>query len=124
MRILLADDQPDVRSALRLLLEQETGWRVVSEVSASKNVLSSIQKTHPDLILLDWELPGMPGSELVQRLREYSPRTQIVALSSHSEARQASLEAGVDAFVSKGGPPEAVMDALRTLLCHDNGKKV
>jgi DNA-binding NarL/FixJ family response regulator len=60
----------------------------------------------------------------VKRLREHSPQAQIVALSSHSEARRASLEAGVDAFISKGGPPEAVMDALRTLLYHGNIKKV
>jgi DNA-binding NarL/FixJ family response regulator len=116
MRILLADDQPDVRSALRLLLEQEDGWHVVSDVSAFADLLTCVRRTNPSLILLDWELPGTPGSELVKRVREHYPQTQIVALSSHIEARQASLEAGVDAFISKGCPPEAVLTALRSLF--------
>jgi DNA-binding NarL/FixJ family response regulator len=123
MRILLADDQPDVRAALCLLLEQESGWRVVSEVSASENVLAFVEKTHPDLILLDWELSGMRGPEIVKTLRRLAPQTQIVALSSHSEARHASLDAGADAFISKGSPPETVLTALRTLMTEKASNK-
>ena len=65
MRVLLADDQPQVRSALRLLLEEEPGLSVVDEVVSAGELLSRVEVTCPDLILLDWELPGLrPGETL------------------------------------------------------------
>ena len=113
MRILLADDQPNVRSALRLLLEQEAGISVTAEVSDSKELLGSLEKDCPDLVLLDWELPGGTGAELVAALRSQCPELVIIAMSSRPEARQAALKVGADSFVSKGSLPQEVIAAIR-----------
>ena len=64
MRIFLADDQAKARSALRLLLEQEPGLSVVGEATETEDLLAQVQRTQPDLVLLDWELPGLWATDL------------------------------------------------------------
>ena len=113
MRILLADDQPNVRSALRLLLEQEAGLTVVAEAENSKELISRLEADCPDLVLLDWELPGGKGAQLIPALRAKCSELVIIALSSRPEARRPALNAGADSFVSKGSPPQEVIAAVK-----------
>lgn len=112
MRILIADDQTNVRSALRLLLEQASNIEVVGEVADATSLLLLLETRRPDLLLLDWELPGLPADHLLRLLRFEQPHLQVLALSSRPEAQQEADSAGVDGFVSKGDPPEAVLTAL------------
>lgn len=120
MRVLVADDLFAVRSALALLLEQEIDLQVAGQVSDSAGLLQAVDKDPPDVILLDWELPGMPASDLVQRLRVSHPQMCIVALSSRPESEIAAMLAGVDAFIDKFTPPEAVLEALESLPPQDS----
>ena len=113
MRILIADDQADVRSALGLLMMQEADLEVVAEATDAVGVLLAAEKQPLNLILLDWELPGMPSASLVRILRNQWPQLHLIALSSLPEARSAAINAGVDAFVDKGDPPGALLTALR-----------
>jgi DNA-binding NarL/FixJ family response regulator len=152
MRVFLADDQAKVRAALRLLLEQEPGLSVVGEVTEAKDLLVQVQVTQPDVVLLDWELPGLRATEpwiapsaspwakgpgqvprhdsgdvpslpkeqisrqrLLSALHSLGCPLKIIALSGHLEAREEALGAGVDAFVSKGDPPERLLTTLRTV---------
>ena len=112
MRVLLADDQPQVRSALRLLLEEEPGLSVVDEVVSAGELLSRVEVTCPDLILLDWELPGLRPGEMLPALNALDFGPVVVALSGRPEARRAALAAGADVFVSKGDPPEQLQTAI------------
>jgi DNA-binding NarL/FixJ family response regulator len=114
MRILLADDQPDVRSAMRLLLEQESAIDVVGETGKAQDLLSQAEIAQPDLVLLDWELPGSLAADLLDALRARCVQVKVVALSGRPEARQEALAAGIDAFVSKGDPPEYLLTAVHT----------
>jgi DNA-binding NarL/FixJ family response regulator len=111
MRILLADDQAKVRSALRLLLEQEEDIEVLGEAVDATGLLDWVKVASPDLLLLDWELPGL-GPGLLAALRELCPSLDVIALSGRPESRQAALSAGADAFVSKGDPPEKLLAAI------------
>jgi DNA-binding NarL/FixJ family response regulator len=114
MRVLLADDQTKVRSALRLLLEQEPGLSVVGEAAEAEDLLAQVEVTQPDLVLLDWELPGLRTDDRLSALRALCPQLKVIALSGQPEARRAALSAGADAFVSKGEPPERLLAALAT----------
>jgi DNA-binding NarL/FixJ family response regulator len=114
MHVLLADDQAEVRSALRFLLEQESGMRVVGEAAEAQAVLAQDTAIEPDLVLLDWELPGTQATDLLFALRSRCGRTIVIALSGRPEARREALDAGVDAFVSKGDPPEYLLAILYT----------
>jgi DNA-binding NarL/FixJ family response regulator len=119
-RVLLADDEPSLRSALRLLLEQEPELTVVGEASESRCAQDQTAVLQPDLLLLDWELPGGVGMALVARLRAMVPMMRIIVLSSRPEVRPAALAAGADAFVSKGDPPDSLLAAIQAVLsmCH------
>lgn len=116
MNILLADDNPKVRSALRLLLEQEPFWAVVTEAADAQGLLGHLAGNGAKVVLLDWELPGGHENEFLSQLRSRFPGLKVIALSSKFEARQAALAAGVDAFVSKAEPPEKIINALRFLV--------
>jgi DNA-binding NarL/FixJ family response regulator len=112
MRILLADDQPVVRYALRVLLERQPGVLVVGEAGDVTGLLAAAQSVNPHLILLDWELPGMRAARVLTDLRKVRPELLVIALSGRPEARQAAMDHGVNAFVSKADPPERLLAAI------------
>jgi len=118
VRVLVADDQPEVRSALRLLLEQQPDMIVVGDVADAQQLLERAGSLRPDLVLLDWELPGNADASLPASLRNRCGR--VIALSGRPEAESAALRAGADGFVSKGDPPERLLSVLRG---HEQGEE-
>ena len=112
LQVLLADDETQVRAALRLLLEQEAGLTVKGEAATVEELLSQTEMSPPDLILLDWELSRLTEVDVVAALRMRGGRVHVIALSGRPEARRAALSAGADAFVSKSDPAELLLAAL------------
>ena len=117
MRILIADDDWAVRSALRFLFDQEAELCVVAEAEDASGLLRLAASVQPDVVLLDWELP-CAGDSVLPRLRAACPCARVVALSGRLQSGQSPLSAGADAFVSKSDPPEQV---LATVLRAGNG---
>ncbi len=111
--MLLADDQPEVRRALTILLEQQPGLTVVGEAVDAHDLLIQMEPTCPDMLLLDWELPGMAAPQLLSALRATCPGLSVIALSGRPGARRAALAAGADAFVSKADPPDRLLAAIQ-----------
>lgn len=120
MRVVLADDQPKVRSAMHLLLKHALDVSVVSEAGESNALLEQIRTVHPDLVLLDWELPGLSAIGSLSALREDCPKLLVIVLSGRPEVCEKALAAGANAFVSKIDPPETLLAALRNV---DSRKK-
>jgi DNA-binding NarL/FixJ family response regulator len=112
MRIIIADDQANVRSALALLLEQEAELTVVAEAADAVGLLQAIHRCQPDLLLLDWELPGLAAEHLLNLLHYDQPDLAVIALSGRPEAAAAAQAAGADAFISKSALPEQVLTAV------------
>ncbi len=112
MRILLADGQPKVRFALRVLLERQPRLEIVGEAADAEDLLAQAASCCPDLVLLGWELPCPAGIDLLPSLRTGCPDLSVIALSGRPEARRAALDAGVNAFVSKADPPEHLLSAI------------
>jgi DNA-binding NarL/FixJ family response regulator len=112
MEILLADDNPEVRSALRLLLEQEPLPFSVMENSDMQGLFASLKESYPVAVLLDWELPGFQGKEDLDIIHSICPGMKVIAMSSRYEARHEALKAGVDTFISKVEPAEKILAAL------------
>ncbi len=119
MRVLLADDEARVRSALKLLLEQQPDWVVIGEADGSAGLLAAVRAMQPDAILIDWELPGISANTLIPALRALVPELIIIALSGRPESRRAALQAGADCFICKVEPPDR---ALAILVRVGNGK--
>ena len=112
MQVIIADDQPEVRSALKLILEEKPGVVVANEAGTSCDLLKQIKANCPELVLLDWELPGTNPAELISILRTQCPHLLVVALSSRPQMRKIALEAGAHDFVCKSDPPELLFAAL------------
>jgi DNA-binding NarL/FixJ family response regulator len=112
VRVLIADGQSKVRFALRVLLERQPGFEVVGEAVYAQDLLTQVEASQPELVLLDWELSGLAQAGSLSALREACPGSHVIALSGRPEARQAALDAGADAFVSKIDPPERLLAAI------------
>ncbi len=93
-------------------MEQESELSVVGEAVEVKDLLAQVRETQPDLVLLDWELPGLRGADLLLALHTLCP-LKIVVFSRRKEARQQALRAGADAFVSRREPQEWLLATLR-----------
>jgi DNA-binding NarL/FixJ family response regulator len=115
MRVLVADAHQEVRWALRAVIQEEPGLTLVGEVSDAEQLLSEVRAQRPELILLDWELPGQHGEELLTTLCAHNCGFQVVVLSARPEARQAALAAGANAFVSKADTPQQLLGTVRKL---------
>jgi DNA-binding NarL/FixJ family response regulator len=113
MHVLLADRQPKVRFALRVLLERQPGVVVVGEAVNVEELITQTRSKRPDLVILDWDLPGLPKSDSLSLLRKICPSLSVIALSGHSEARRGALIAGADAFASKVDPPERLLATIQ-----------
>jgi two-component system response regulator EvgA len=81
LRVLIVDDHSSFRTAARRLLEGE-GYEVVGEADDAASALALVQEAHPELVLLDVQLPDLDGFELTDRLVALDPRLQIVLISS------------------------------------------
>jgi len=112
MRVLLADSQPGICSALRLLLEQVDDTAIVGEANKADDLLVQLEAAQPDVLLLDWELPDLHPGEALPAMRSCCPGLFVVALSCRPERRREALAAGADAFVSKGDAPEVLLAAV------------
>ena len=121
MQVLLADDQAKVRSAIRLLLEQDERIEVVGEAVDATGLVDWLNVLCPDLVLLDWELPGAVAEDLLLQIQGNCAHAKVIAMSGLPEARQAALNKGADGFVSKGDPPERLLEAIATCVDDDRG---
>lgn len=119
LRVLIADDQTALRSAIRFVLEQEAHTVVVAEAQDAASLLAKAQAAQPNLILLDWELSGLASDQARRQtlaaLHASSQPVHIIVLSGRSDAARPALAAGADYFVSKGGPPEVLLGVLHRI---------
>ncbi len=115
MRVLLADDQAEVRSALRLIVEQLVGYEVVGEAADAPALLAACKELRPEIVLLDWELPGA-SPEALAELRRMLPGAPVVALSARPHMDAEARAGGADAFVCKGDPPRKLIETLDGIL--------
>ncbi|MBI5870263.1 MAG: response regulator transcription factor [Actinobacteria bacterium] len=118
MQVVLADKSATIRSALRLLVEMETRLRVTGEADSGDRLLDVIEATHPDLIVVDWELPGIErflGGDsrvAVTGSRATGVTTQVIVLGNDPQTREEALSSGADYFFSKGDSPERLLEAI------------
>jgi DNA-binding NarL/FixJ family response regulator len=116
MRILIADDHPVVRSGLRRLLAPRDETEII-EVATGTEVLGRFRQDQPDLVVLDINLPGIGGLELLRRLTADDPGVRVLVFSMHGEPIYAvqALRAGALGYVTKTAPPEEIQEAVRVV---------
>lgn len=115
--VLIIDDHPLARIAVRMLLEKD-GHKVVAEVDNGLDALRRVRELSPEMITVDLDIPGLGGIELIERLRTGSYQGGILVLTARDDEHylQRCVNAGADGFVGKKNNLEELTDATRAVL--------
>jgi two-component system response regulator NreC len=114
-RVVIADDHAVVRSGLRLVLDAEPGIEVVAEAGDVESAMRAVRGYHPDVLVLDLNMPGEPSLEAIPRMVAEAPDTAIVVLTMQQDpafAREA-LRAGARGYVLKEAADAELVQAVR-----------
>jgi DNA-binding NarL/FixJ family response regulator len=113
--VLIVDDQPPFRAAARSLVSVLRGWQVVGEVDTGEQAVSTALVEHPDVVLMDINLPGINGIEATRRILADAPDTRVVLLSTYraDDLPQDAGTCGAVAYVRKEDlSPRVLREAL------------
>jgi len=117
IRVLIVDDHPVFRYGLRSLLAQDSCIEVVGEAENAAEALSLLERTRPEIVLLDIRMPGANGIHLSQRIRSIHPETKIIILTAFEDEDYLleALGAGVHGYLLKNNSSEIITSAIRTV---------
>ena len=118
IRVLLAEDQNMMRSALAVLLGLEPDIEVVAEVASGAEVVAAAQAARPDVALLDIEMPGGSGLDAAAALRAALPSCRVLILTTFGRPGylRRAMESGATGFLVKDAPVEGLANAIRRAL--------
>jgi DNA-binding NarL/FixJ family response regulator len=114
IRVLLVDDHAMFLAALHALLDHDERIEIVGETDNGAHALELEERLHPDVALVDLQLPEMDGFETTRRLHERRPGLRVVVVSGVSTdgVAKRATEAGADAFLFKGGLHDEIVDTI------------
>ena len=116
--ILVVDDFAPWRDQIRSLLTARPAWKIIGEASDGREAVEKATELHPDVILLDVDMPRLNGIEAARLIRERCPRSKIVFVTQDGDddIRDAAMRAGAIAYVRKANAGTELVDAITTAL--------
>jgi len=117
IRVAIADDHAVVRQGLRTFLELQEGMDVVGEAADGEEAVALVERTAPDVVLLDLVMPRVDGLEAIRRIRERAPATRILVLTSFADDNTVlpAVRAGAAGYLLKDVQPPELAGAIRTV---------
>ncbi|HET8894339.1 MAG TPA: response regulator transcription factor [Gaiellaceae bacterium] len=117
IRVLVADDQPLVRSGFRMVIDERDDLELVGEAGDGAEVIELARELDPDVILMDVRMPNLDGVEATRRLVEARTRARILVLTTFDldEYVYAAIQAGASGFLLKDVEPAELVDAIRVV---------
>ncbi|WP_242208508.1 MULTISPECIES: response regulator transcription factor [unclassified Pseudomonas] len=114
---LIVDDHPVVRAAIRIVL-QATGFKLIYEASQGNEVLSLIREHKPELVILDLNLPGLGGLDVLDRIKANELHSRVLVFSTHEPMfyQERCVRAGAMAYVTKTNQLEQLRNAIRAVM--------
>ena len=115
IRLLMADDHAIVRGGLKQIFALAPDLEVAGEAVNGGEVLDGLRQQAFDLLLLDMNMPGVSGTDLIVRVRAQYPALPVLVLSMHNESQVAArvLKAGANGYITKDCEPEILLTAIR-----------
>lgn len=113
MRIVLAGAQADMRLSLQILLREEAGMEIVGTVNEAASARNLLYASLPDLLILDWALPGDSPDQLLADAKEIQSHPLVIVISRDEDRRQESMAAGADAFVNFANIASDLIPAIK-----------
>ncbi len=114
VRVLVIDDVEDLRRVVRVTLERDGAFEVVGEAADGDAGVEAAQRLQPDVVLLDLDMPGRSGLDVLPAVRAAAPGAQVVILSGllRASVERRALEAGAVGYLEKGIPARRLVDEL------------
>lgn len=115
IKVLLADDHSIVRAGLRRIVEESGDMEVVAEADDGREAIQLVQKTKPDVAVVDISMPGLDGLEVISQLQAQQPKLPILVLTMHEEGQYIvrAVQAGAMGYITKQSAPEQLVKAIR-----------
>ena len=115
--LLIADDHTNVRRSIRALLEDEPDLTVVGEAGSGMEAIRLVDMLHPNILLLDMILGDITGIEVTRRVKNESPKTDVVIFSMYGNQSYVlgSRQAGAKGYLLKKSPPDELLKAIRVV---------
>ncbi|MEI8308300.1 MAG: response regulator transcription factor [Chloroflexales bacterium] len=116
--IIVVDDHPMIRDGLRAALATEPAWQVIGEAADGATGLALVARLHPDVLIVDLQMPGLSGLDVLRQVGTVAPTTRVIIFSMHGEdayVREA-LAAGAAGYVLKDTAATDLVHAIRVAL--------
>jgi DNA-binding NarL/FixJ family response regulator len=123
IRVLIVDDNPILREGLKSVLSQSSGFDIVGEAANGLEAVDSVEKYHPDLVLMDLSMPEMDGIAATKEIKKQWPETKILIFTIYnsSEYLTATSNAGADGYVTKDSSQVEFVQSIRDILAGKKG---
>lgn len=120
IRVLIADDHAIVRGGLKQIFALVPDIEVAGEAVDGGEVLDHLRREPVDLLLLDLNMPGITGADLIRRVKAQRPQLPVLILSMHNEPQVAArmLRAGAEGYITKDCEPDILLAAIRKIAAH------
>lgn len=113
LAVLVVDDSEVLRTVVSHYLDDESDLQVIASVGSADEAVEQARRSAPDVVLLDHDMPGRTGLDVLPELRACAPGARIVVFSAAPDLRTLALERGADEFVAKDCPFHEVAEVLR-----------
>lgn len=113
LRVLIVDDCTIVRDGLQSILQASLDVEVVGEAGDGCEALTQVERLHPDIILMDAQMPGLSGVETTSRIKKRWPNVKVLFLTVHSSYIEAARAAGADSCLMKDCTWRELVEAVR-----------
>lgn len=116
-RVLVVDDHVVFRYGMRAMLANVRGFEVVAEAGSGEEAVEKVVEAHPDIVLMDVQMPGMNGIEATRRIKQANPSVSVVVVTMFGDDDSvfSAMRAGAKGYVLKGADAEEVMKVLRAV---------
>ena len=117
-KILIVDDSELIRHSVRACIERNTGWEVCGEAENGEAAIEQVRQLHPDVVILDWQMPVMNGLEAAREITRIAPSTSMLMLTLH-DSGQLTVDAhaaGIKEVLSKtDGVADHLINSLKSV---------
>ena len=114
-RVAIVEDDQGLREEITHILKKSPGVECVGGYDSAEKALKGLPAVHPDVVLMDINLPGMSGIECVAKLKEIMPKVQIIIVTVYEDSDRIfrALRSGASGYLVKSGPPEKLLEAIQ-----------
>lgn len=121
-RIIIADDHPLMRNALKMWIEEQQDLKVIAEASNGKEAVEICVRLRPDLVIMDINMPVLNGLEATRQIVARCPETEVLVVTVHSDNEHilSIMRAGASGYLTKNSSGEEIVHAVRTVISGEN----